>query len=112
MAKTRITFEFDIDDDGKPGEFNIYLNPEARDWLVSELLSLDERNDHFHLWSMAWTPDEVGLSQLPYRGKVIDSAKILFRTDAWDEEHFPHVMQPQPTLDDFNEGPEPSKQKD
>lgn len=101
MTKTRVTFEFDVDENGVPGEFNIYLNPQARDWLVRELLALDERNDHFHIWSLAWTPEEVGLSQIPYRGKVLDTAKVLLRPDAWDEEHFPHVMQSQPTIDDL-----------
>lgn len=67
---------------------------------MKELLALDERNDHFHLWSLGWTPEKVGLSQIPYRGKVLDSAKFLFRTDDWDRTHFPHVMGWQPTLDD------------
>jgi hypothetical protein len=53
---------------------------------------------------MAWTPEDVGLSQIPYRGKVLKTAKVQFRPDAWDDEHFPHVMKWQPTIDDATDG--------
>ncbi len=74
------------------GEFEIYLNEEGRDLLIRKLQSLSERNDHFHL--AAWYPAEVELGQIAYRpsDKIIDAAKILFRTDEWDRRHYPHVL--------------------
>jgi hypothetical protein len=75
------------------GEFELWMNGEGRDLLVKELQQLDERNDHFHI-----APKPMGdieASARPYRpdDKVLEWGKVLFRTDAWDLEHFPHVME-------------------
>jgi hypothetical protein len=36
----------------------------------------------------------VPTSSLPYHpsDKVLEWGKVLFRTDDWDREHYPHVM--------------------
>ena len=78
----------------KDGEFELWLNPGGRDLLVRELTGLTERNDHFHLG-----PDEsseVRVSTRAYKDgdQVFAYGKVLFRTDAWDLEYFPHVMSP------------------
>jgi hypothetical protein len=74
------------------GEFEIYLNDEGRSLLIQKLQSLGERNDHFHL--AAWYAAEVELGKTAHRpgDKIIDAAKILFRTDESDRRHFPHVF--------------------
>ena len=59
---------------------------------MQELLRLSRLSDHFHL-----TADglgEVELRASPYRptDKIIDTAKILFRPDELDANHFPHVL--------------------
>jgi len=73
------------------GELEIWLNPEGRDLLVKELQGLSETNDHFHLGPSPF--GEVEISNRPYRpnDKVLEYGKVLFRTDAWDVKHFPHV---------------------
>ena len=73
------------------GELEIWLNPEGRDLLVKELQGLSETNDHFHLRPSPF--GEVEISNRPYRpnDKVLEYGKVLFRTDAWDVKHFPHV---------------------
>ena len=75
------------------GEFELYINPEGRDTLVKELLSLNEKNDHFHLG--AYEGAEIELKETPYRptDRIIYTGKVLFRTDDWDRTYFPHVMQ-------------------
>lgn len=84
----RITINLTAD-----GEFEIWLNPEGRDLLVRELQRLNEKNEHFHLMPKDVT-GEVTVSSRPYRptDKVLEWGKVLFRTDAWDRKHFPHVM--------------------
>jgi len=74
------------------GEFEIWLNPEGRDILVKELQGLSETNDHFHLGPQSLS--EVEVSDRPYRSddQLLMYGKILFRTDAWDAEFFPHVL--------------------
>lgn len=74
------------------GELEIWLNPEGRDILVRELQGLTETNDHFHLGPRTF--GEVEVSNRPYRSddKLLEYGKILFRTDAWDDEYFPHVL--------------------
>jgi hypothetical protein len=76
------------------GEFEISLNPEGRDVLVKELQGLSERNDHFHLMPNPF--GDVGVSNRPYRSddNLLEYGKILFRPDAWDAEHYPHVLGP------------------
>ena len=71
------------------GELEIWLNPEGRDVLVKELQGLSERNDHFHFGPSG----EVEVSSRTYRSddKLLHG-KVLFRPDAWDVEHFPHVI--------------------
>jgi len=72
------------------GELEIWLNEKGRDLLVRELLKLNEKNEHFHLF-----PDgELDTSTIAYRAtdKIIWSGKVLFRTDECDRKHYPHVM--------------------
>jgi hypothetical protein len=74
------------------GELQIWLNPEGRDSLIRELQALNEKHDHFHL-----APDGMGdveTSKRVYRAddQLLEWGKVMFRTDAWDREHFPHVM--------------------
>lgn len=94
MAKPRITFTMQRSENGRPSELQVYVNPEGRDLLVKELTQLDERWDHAHLQDEKWTTD-VPLqtrAYVPEREEIIDCVKILFRTDEWDAEHFPHVL--------------------
>ena len=80
------------------GEFEMWLNPGGRDILVKELQGLSEKNDHFHLRPRTF--GEIEISDRPYRSddKLLTSGKILFRTDVWDAEYFPHVLdQPAPS---------------
>jgi hypothetical protein len=74
------------------GVFEIWLNEQGRDLLVRELLRLSERWDHFHLGPEE--TDEVVVSSRPYRSddRVFEFGKVYLRTDAWDKEHFPHVL--------------------
>jgi hypothetical protein len=83
----RITMNLNATD-----ELEIWLNPEGRDILVKELQGLTETNDHFHLGPRTF--GEVEVSNRPYRSddKLLEYGKILFRTDAWDNEYFPHVL--------------------
>jgi hypothetical protein len=74
------------------GEFEIWINEKGRDLLVQELQGLNEQNDHFHLG-----PAEIGeveVSARSYRpdDKIIEYGKVLFRTDEWDKQYFPHVL--------------------
>jgi hypothetical protein len=85
--KPRITVNVAAD-----GELEIWLNAEGRDLLVRELQHLSERSDHFHM-----APEdmaEVELSTRPYRptDRLLQRVKVLFRTDEWDRQHFPHVL--------------------
>ncbi len=84
----RITINLTAD-----GEFQIWLNAEGRDLLVRELQQLSEKDDHFHLMPKDMT-GHVPTSSRPYdpSDKVLEWGKVLFRTDDWDREHYPHVM--------------------
>jgi hypothetical protein len=84
--KPRITFNV-----SKDGEFQIWVNEAGRDLLIKELQA-SERNDHFHLG--AWPGAEVELSSIPYEptDKLAEHGKVLFRPDAWDRQHYPHVF--------------------
>jgi hypothetical protein len=72
------------------GELEIWVNEEGRDLLVRGLQNLNQRNEHFHLFPGG----EVDTSTTAYRStdKIIWSGKVLFRTDEWDKQHFPHVI--------------------
>jgi hypothetical protein len=74
------------------GEFQIWLNPEGREVLIKALQGLSETSDHFHLGPSGFA--EVAVSNRPYRSsdKLLEYGKILFRTDAWDAQYFPHVL--------------------
>jgi hypothetical protein len=87
MTKPRITVNLAAD-----GEFEIWLNPEGRDLLIKELQGLSERNDHFHLGPAQI--GEVEVSSRPYRpdDQLLEFGKVLFRTDDWDRQYFPHVL--------------------
>jgi hypothetical protein len=91
LMKARITISL------RPnGELEIALNPEGRDLLVHELQSLNTGNEHFHLG-----PDEfcydIQVSTRPYNpdDRIVEEAKVLFRTDEWDRQYFPHVLDPE-----------------
>ena len=75
------------------GELEIWINPSGRDLLVKELKSLSASSDHFHLGAEDYE-SEVPLQVVPYRDGdvIIESAKVMFRLDEWDDEYFPHVM--------------------
>lgn len=85
--KSRITISLTAD-----GDLEIWLNEEGRDLLVRELQNLSPKNDHFHLGPVEL--GEVELSSRPYRtdDKLIEFGKVLFRTDEWDKQHYPHVL--------------------
>lgn len=51
MAEPRITVEIGVSADGAPCEVFLYCNQEGRAELIRELQRLDERNDHFHMFS-------------------------------------------------------------
>jgi hypothetical protein len=87
MSKARITIDLTAD-----GELEIWLNEAGRDLLVSELQKLNERSDHFHLG-----PAPVGEVEVCSRGyraddQVLQFGKVLFRTDDWDRQYYPHVF--------------------
>jgi len=75
------------------GELEIWLNELGRDLLVRKLVELNEDNDHFHL-SPADSNLGVSLRTKPYNhgDKIFEWGKVLFRTDQWDAEFFPHVL--------------------
>ena len=85
--KPRITVNLTAD-----GEFEIWLNPQGRDLLVRELQRLDEKHEHFHLGPENF--GEVEVRSRPYRSddRIFEYGKVLFRTDEWDKQYFPHVM--------------------
>ncbi|HVT23470.1 MAG TPA: hypothetical protein VHD95_02495 [Rhizomicrobium sp.] len=85
--KSRITISVAAD-----GGLEIWLNEEGRDSLVRELQNLSPQNDHFHLGPVDL--GEVELSSRPYRtnDKLIEFGKVLFRTDEWDRQYYPHVL--------------------
>lgn len=88
MTKPRITITT-----GPTGFLEIYVNEAGRDLLVKELQGLSEKWDHFHLDPEKFDMD-VPTRSIPYRnGEVVhEYGKVLFRPDAWDAEHFPHVL--------------------
>jgi hypothetical protein len=59
---------------------------------VQELQALSDRNDHFHLG--AFEGAEVQLQDRAYRptDTIMHIAKVLYRPDDWDQQHFPHVL--------------------
>jgi hypothetical protein len=87
-VEARITINENAD-----GELEIWLNPAGRDILSDALKALDEMNDHIHL-APEGTYNDIELRTIPYRpnDKLFDQCKIMHRPDAWDIEHFPHVM--------------------
>lgn len=85
--KPRITINTNQD-----GELELWVNEAGRDLLMRQLGQLGEHNDHFHLGPEGLS--EVPLQLRPYRDgdQIIEYAKVLFRTDAWDATYFPHVI--------------------
>jgi hypothetical protein len=77
------------------GEFQIWINAEGRDLLVRELQRLDTVHAHFHLMPEGCDA-EVEVSSLPYidTDKVFECGRVIFRTDEWDRQYFPHVLGP------------------
>jgi hypothetical protein len=86
--KPRITFCLTPD-----GTLEMYFNKEGREQFIQESSKLNERNEHFH-FAPSSIGSEIAVSSVPYRpeDKVLDYGKVLFRTDAWDKQYFPHVM--------------------
>jgi hypothetical protein len=87
VMSARITINLAAD-----GVFEMWLNEQGRDLLVRELRHLSEKWDHFHLGPAE--TGEVVISSRPYRpnDKVFEYGKVYLRTDAWDKEYFPHVL--------------------
>ena len=85
----RITISLNQD-----GTLELFVNEAGRDELVARVSELSTEHDHIHLMPSEFSSD-CCLSQIPYRAtdKVISFAKIILRSDAWDEEHYPHVME-------------------
>ena len=85
----------------KDGSVEIWLNEAGRDRLVRALQMLSETDDHIHLGPAEDEMAELPLQTTAYRegDEVLSWGKILFRLDAWDAKHFPHVL----------EGSEPSE---
>lgn len=90
--KPRITIEMTAN-----GELEIYLNEAGRNLLVDELKHLSEKSDHFHLGFAGMS--EVEISSRPYGAdtQIVETGKVLFRTDAWDKQYFPHVLDSEET---------------
>ena len=93
MTNPRITCVV-TKENGEPAEVLFYLNPEGRDWLVKELLQLNERRDHLHLLPgpEAETFPLRTEAYVPEDETAVWAVKMMFRPDAWDEQYFPHVM--------------------
>ena len=75
------------------GSLEMFFNEEGRQLFIRELSLLNERNDHFHFAS-AILDSEVAVSSRAYNpeDRVLDRGKVLFRPDAWDKRHYPHVI--------------------
>ena len=86
--KPRITINTNRD-----GELEMWLNPAGRDLLVRQLQSLNEKCDHFH-FGPENLDGEVPVQSTAYRegDQILEFGKVMFRPDAWDAEHFPHVL--------------------
>ena len=86
--KPRITFCLTPE-----GTLEMYFNDEGRKQFIQELSKLNERNEHFH-FAPTSIDSELAVSTVPYRteDKTLDYGKVLFRTDKWDRQYFPHVM--------------------
>ena len=74
------------------GELEIWVNETGRDLLVSELQRLSEKKDHLHFGPAEI--GELGVCSRAYRpsDRILEYGKVLFRTDDWDMQHFPHVL--------------------
>jgi hypothetical protein len=74
------------------GELEIWMNEAGRDLFIRKLQSLSEKNDHFHLAPSGM--GEVEVSSRAYRpdDQLFEWGKVLFRTDEWDMQYFPHVL--------------------
>ena len=76
------------------GVLELWLNEAGRDLLVKYLKTLSTSNDHLHLGAdETWADIKLGATAYRASDKLIDTAKILFRTDGWDSNYFPHVME-------------------
>jgi hypothetical protein len=92
--KPRITINLDAQ-----GALEIWLNEAGRAQLIRELQALSASNDHFHIGPIyEGNMSDLEVSSIPYRptDAVVDLGKVLFRTDEWDRQYFPHVMRPTP----------------
>ena len=94
MASPRITVVTLKNENDEATSVNLYVNPEGRDLLVRELSRLSEKSDHFHMDAAEWAI-EVPLQTTAYdpgAETIASNVKIMFRSDDWDREYFPHVM--------------------
>ena len=85
----RITISFTDD-----GQIEMWLNPAGRDALVAALQALNENHEHLHLSPDTWS--DLQLSTRAYRptDHIVEYGKVLFRTDEWDQQRYPQVMEP------------------
>ncbi len=74
------------------GELEFWMNAEEQDLLVRKLQRLNESNEHIHIGPKSMGDVEVSTRRYRPDDKVLEWGKIMFRTDEWDREHFPHVM--------------------
>jgi hypothetical protein len=90
--KPRITFCLTPE-----GTLDIFLNEEGRRQLISELSRLNEQHEHFH-FAPHGIESELSVSSVPYGpgDKALEYGKVLFRTDEWDKQYFPHVITDRP----------------
>jgi hypothetical protein len=86
--KPRITFCLTAE-----GTLEMFFNEEGRRHFIRELSRLDDAHEHFH-FAPPDIDSELSVSNIPYRpgDKVLEHGKVLFRTDAWDRQYYPHVM--------------------
>ena len=94
MSTPRITVVTLQDETGKATGVNLYVNPEGRDLLIEELNRLSESSDHFHMDAAEWAMEvPLGMNAyIPAEETVVSNMKVLFRTDDWDRQYFPHVV--------------------
>lgn len=87
--KPRITFAVTAD-----GSLEMYFNAEGRDAFIRELSKLNERHEHFH-FAPPDMESELDVCSRAYRegDRVLDYGKVLFRTDEWDRQYYPAVME-------------------
>ncbi len=78
----RISFEISSPAPGDDGvQIEVYLDRAGRDRLVRELNSLNDTNDHFHMFSPAWGGDELTEERQEAGTLIGRHVKIYLRPD-------------------------------